>query len=139
MNAHDARLSFIARRYPYVWELIGGGPGGPHERVELNPQPLPPKAIGALVVSILVERAMFRDDFSRLEEEIDNYCGNGRWRTLILIPKPPVPDPEPDPWPIMLGAALTAAEMCHAAEPGLATVLGSAAQKLFAAGVQRSE
>ncbi len=44
----------IARRFPALWELVGGGPGGlkqtgvgaqnPAGEVALNPQPLPPKA-----------------------------------------------------------------------------------------------
>jgi hypothetical protein len=53
----DFFLRLIARRFPQIWEILGGGPAGPGgpghaaagaqdrvDEVALNPQPLPPKA-----------------------------------------------------------------------------------------------
>jgi hypothetical protein len=128
LTVSDTVLRFLALRNPYIWEVVGGGPLGRFEQVALNPQPLPPKEIGATLVSVLAERAAVGGSFSRFEEDVDDWCGTG-WPHHI--PRPRDGGPDPVPWQVFLGAAVAAIELAHGLDGKDAEHVGAAAQKLF--------
>ncbi|GAA4479832.1 hypothetical protein GCM10023171_05760 [Microbacterium panaciterrae] len=125
MDVSEARLRFFAQQNQYIWEIIGGGPLGWNA---LNPQPLPPQAIGAAFVSILAERASIAGSFSQFADEVDVWCLTGHPRH---IPKPKGTGPDPLPWQVFLGAAVAAVELAHGLEAEDAEQVGGAAQQLF--------
>lgn len=124
----DSFLRFLALRNPYIWEVVGGGPMGRFGQVALNPQPLPPREVGAALVSVLAERAAVGGSFSKFAEDIDNWCGTG-WPHHI--PQPKGGEPDPSPWQVFLGAAVAATELAHGLDGKDAEQVGAAAQKLF--------
>lgn len=124
----DSFLRFLALRNPYIWEVVGGGPLGRFGHVALNPQPLPPREIGAALVSVLAERAAVGGSFAKFAEDIDNWCGTG-WPHHI--PQPKGGGPDPLPWQVFLGAAVAAIELAHGLDGTDAEQVGAAAQKLF--------
>lgn len=124
----EARLRFLARHNPYVWEVVGGGPLGHHEWAALNPQPLPPIDVGAVLVSILAERASISGNFAQFADEVDFWCATGWPRH---IPKPKGAGPDPLPWQVFLGAAVASVELAQSLEREDAGHAGDAAQKLF--------
>ncbi|WP_417563339.1 hypothetical protein [Microbacterium sp.] len=102
-------IALIARINPQIWEIVGGGPGGGiriggfHETVELNPQPLPPKAVGAVspglhygagVGAELVRIATTAHVLHVAFEPGDDICPPPRKHPPIPWPFPP----EPYPW-----------------------------------------
>lgn len=124
----DSFLRFLALRNPYIWEVVGGGPLGRFGQVALNPQPLPPREIGAALVSVLAERAAVGGSFSKFAEDIDNWCGTG-WPHHI--PQPKGGGPDPLPWQVFLGAAVAAIELAHGLDGKDAEQVGAAAHKLL--------
>lgn len=124
----DTFLRFLALRDQYIWEIVGGGPLGRFGQVALNPQPLPPKEIGAALVSVLAERAAIGGSFTKFAEDIDDWCGTG-WPHHI--PKPHGDGPDPLPWQVFLGAAIAALELAHGLAREDAEQVEAAAQKLF--------
>ena len=100
MALNTSLIAIIARKYPQIWEIVGGGPAGPGglrsriDAVALNPQPLPPAfrygaAVGRQVVQTAATAHMLKIAF----EPGDDICPPPRrW--------PPIPfPPEPDPYP----------------------------------------
>lgn len=79
--SRDAVLAFLARRFPELWEVVGGGPGGPRSWAadELNPQPLPPRrALFVELARAVIERA-------GLIHEVAGAIGRGGGESSIII------------------------------------------------------
>ncbi len=99
-------LRIIARRFPQIWDAIGGGHG--FDEVALNPQPLPPryKFVKELAQVIINRAGLIRDIAANLRVEnfeergiivvggrdfltmIDDWCGND-FRLKRPKPRPP--------------------------------------------------
>lgn len=128
----DFLLRLFALHNQQVWEVIGGGPLGLRSRLDqvaLNPQPLPPKEIGAAMVGAIATRAFMTRDFSRIMEDIEELCPRDR---KVPQPKGPFDEPVPQPnWETWLGAATAAVELSHGLEGEAAEQLTSAANYLF--------
>jgi len=121
ISSSSDRLEFLANFNDKIWELVGGGPLGLRDRVNLvalNPQPLPPVDAGRLLLQVMARGIIViggRDGDAReaFMADIEDWCGTGwprRW------PQPPQPGPYPDPRErlnpeTLLGGALAAAEL----------------------------
>jgi hypothetical protein len=99
----------IARRFPAVWDLLGGDR---FDSVALNPQPLPPRAMFAVEFArAAVDRLVLIQETAdaiangadqrgiiivggRISQLVDDICGTTFPRKF---PVPPRPGPEPDP------------------------------------------
>ena len=99
-------LRIVARRFPQIWDVIGGGHG--FDAVALNPQPLPPRwAFAQSFAEVLIRRVeLMRDMAANLRAEqfeergiivvggraflsaVDEFCGNG-FRLVRPKPRPP--------------------------------------------------
>jgi hypothetical protein len=147
-------LGLIARRFPQIWDVIGGGSFG--DEVALNPQPLPPRerfirALGGAVVAraeLLAEVAVATGERGSdrgiiivsgyVNRLVDDWCGTGY--------RPKWPFPGPPPWwfrsevsardILTLGASLHNASR-EAFDPVLGRALGDAANKLADVGLER--
>lgn len=128
----DFLLKLVARHNASVWEVVGGGPAGLRTRLDwvaLNPQPLPPKELGAAALHALAARAFMTRDFTRFMDDVEGLCPRER-----KVPKPrgPFDEPVPQPnWQSWLGAAVAAVELAHGLEGDSADQLTSAANYLF--------
>jgi hypothetical protein len=111
-NPWNSVLAKILRQHPEMWEVVGGGlggPGGPSfgEKVTINPQPLPPRiAFLVSVAQAVISRAELLQeiaDATRREGEqhgiifvggytsrfSDDWCGNGfRLKWPFTGPRP---------------------------------------------------
>jgi hypothetical protein len=121
-------LAFIGRRFPAVHDLVPHGVLTSRiDYVALNPQPLPPRVMGALVAGKLLELGWEADRFgveltSSADWE-DELCP--RWPRLPKLPPHVGTSPDPDPGPDWLldyhfGVATTLAAAASDAE--LATI-----------------
>jgi hypothetical protein len=94
-------LSIIGRRYPAVYDLIPRGPLSRFSAIALNPQPLPPYALGAAIATEFVQTSWLTDrfgfDVERSLDDLDNWCPIGSPR--FKLPPWFLPIPEPDPHP----------------------------------------
>jgi len=97
-------LTIIGRRFPAAYDIIPRGPllaQAGFSEVALNPQPLPPHALGAAVAAEFIHTAWFADRFGLDQgvafEDLDDWCPtvpkNLKWPPHW----PPIPDPEPHP------------------------------------------
>lgn len=148
-------LAIIARRFPAVWDVIGGDLN-PADLVALNPQPLPPRerfvrALGDAVVTRAEQLAEVAGAMGDRGEErgiiivggyvnrlVDDWCGTGY--------RPRWPFPGPPPWwfsqevssrdILTLGASLHQASR-EAFDPIVSRSLGEAADKLAQVGLER--
>lgn len=148
-------LAIIARRFPQVWDVIGGGLS-PADLAALNPQPLPPRerfvrAAGEALVARTEQIAEVDRAFGDGSEErgiiivsgyinrlVDDWCGTGY--------RPRWPFPGPPPWwfqqevggrdIVVLGATLHEASR-QAFDPVVRRALDDAAGKLAQVGLQR--
>jgi hypothetical protein len=133
MEINSYLLTIIARRVPAIWDVINQG-----SYVALNPQPLPPEAVGARVGVELARLAWTSEklgqQLSPVADWEDDPCGTVPLRLKLpkwLVPNPPEPDPEP--WWLegyFLGLACSLAvarESSHSEfiQGALATTLGS--------------
>lgn len=141
------RVAFVASLDDRIWELVDGGPQGLLERrlshVALNPQPLPPREAGGLLLSVLARGIIVvggRDGaaIDAFLEDIEDWCGTGwprRW------PRPG-PGPTPDPrenvdTSALLGGALAAAELAASYPAGeLQELFERAAEQLTEAALR---
>lgn len=99
-------LKIIARFNPAILDAVF--PHGPVFRassrfseVALNPQPLPPHEIGALIAAEFVQAIYFANRFGLDQEvifaDLDDWCPT-RPRKIKLPPWwPPIPEPDPEP------------------------------------------
>lgn len=111
MALNDSLISIIARKFPAIWEIVGGGPAGPggrgqwyelntqpippRELAALNPQPLPPAArYGAAVGMELIRVATTAHLLHTAFEPGDDICPPPRTSPPIPFPFPP----DPYPW-----------------------------------------
>jgi hypothetical protein len=106
MNISSKLFAMLAQRLPAMYDVIPRGPIGllPQARlseVALNPQPLPPIALGAAVASEFVHTAWLADRFGLEQglafDELDDWCPT----TVSKVKLPPWwgPSPEPEPRP----------------------------------------
>jgi hypothetical protein len=102
MALNTSLIAIIARRHPQIWEIVGGGPGGPGgirsriDAVALNPQPLPPAfRYGAAVGRQVVQTAATAHLLKIAYEPGDDICPPPRHWPPIPFPWPPEPDPYP--------------------------------------------
>lgn len=102
MSIGKKLLSWIGQRNPAIFDVIPRGPESVLSHVALNPQPLPPAALGAAIASEFIRTAWQADRFGLDQgiafRELDDWCPTGRPK----IPKlpiwwPPIPDPPPHP------------------------------------------
>lgn len=147
-------IGLIARRFPAVWDIIGGL--RPGDLVALNPQPLPPRErfVTALADALVGRAEQLAEVAGALgdpgEERgiiivsgyvnrlVDDWCGTGY--------RPRWPFPGPPPWwfsqevsardILVLGAGLHQASRA-AFDPTIGRSLGDAADKLAQVGVER--
>ena len=102
----DQILRIVARRFPQIWEVVGGGHS--FDEVALNPQPLPPhEAFAEALAQAIIRRAeLVRDVAASLGSDqiaergiivvggrdlsamIDEFCGNN-FRLVRPKPHPP--------------------------------------------------
>lgn len=140
-------LALIGRRYPAVYDVIPHGPllgpvwGSWGSEVALNPQPLPPRELGAAMAVEFMRTAWFADRFGfnqgTVLNELEDWCPTVPRRPKLPPWWPPVPEPDPPPdWLLdfHLGFAVVACRRCHriggyasrrAGEQGARTVAGS--------------
>lgn len=150
-------LILLARRFPQLFELLGGGPGGqPGDEASLNPQPLPPRAAFAseLARTAIHRFELLRELSSALHSDaeergiiivsgyvtkfVDEICGNDfrfRW---------PFPSPRPNWFKNELGGLDLVVMAAQFEEEANATfhknfqrTLGNASARLAEAGVAR--
>jgi hypothetical protein len=105
MALNTSLIAIIARKYPQIWEIVGGGPAGPGgpgvirsriDAVALNPQPLPPAfRYGAAVAHQVVQTAATAHMLKIAFEPGDDICPPPRHWPPIPFPWPPEPDPHP--------------------------------------------
>ncbi|MGH8437702.1 MAG: hypothetical protein ACRERW_01345 [Pseudomonas sp.] len=96
-------LAIFGRRNPSIFDaVIPHGPLSRFEEVALNPQPLPPRVLGAAIADELISSfrlaQRFGLDNGRLLAEIEELCPR-RWKDLKFPPgwpRPPRPDPPPE-------------------------------------------
>lgn len=123
----SSRVTFLGTLDDRIWELVDGGPQGLRDRrfshVTLNPQPLPPREAGHLLLSVMARSIIVvggRDGaaIDAFLEDIEDWCGTG-WPRRWPRPGPgPAPDPrENADLSALLGGALAAAELA-ASYPG---------------------
>lgn len=162
-SSRESLLVFLAKRFPQLWEIIGGGPVGPggHRfgaEVALNPQPLPPRWIffTELARAVASRAELVQEIAGAIKGEgdergiiivsgyvsrfVDEVCGNGfrlRW---------PRPGPRPDWFAEEVGGMellVVAAEMDQAAHEAfsqdLSQTLRNAATKLIETGISRMQ
>lgn len=123
MELHNSLIAMLGRRYPQLWEVVGGGPGGGirtrADAVALNPQPLPPGCqYGAGVAQEVVRIATTAHVLKVAFEPGDDLCPPPRFWPPIPFPWPP----DPGPWrdhpefdiDYALGMAMTLAASAHA-------------------------
>jgi hypothetical protein len=150
-------LGLVGRRFPAIFDLIGGGLS-PADLVALNPQPLPPRerfiaALGEALVARAEQLAEVASAMSDRGEErgiiivsgyvgrlVDDWCGTGY--------RPRWPFPGPPPWwfaqevtardILTLGASLHRASR-DAFDPIVGRALDEQADKLARAGLERME
>jgi hypothetical protein len=147
-------LAVLGKINPAVWDvIIPHGPVGPGARVQLNPQPLPPKE-QLLVASASVAhdialaavgaQAAGADSARLVSDAIDDWCGTRPphipipWPSPWPFPWPPEPEPHPD-WDIgasRVVGALALASVASRMEAGDARdALGKGAEQLLDAGL----
>ncbi len=96
-------LAIIGRRLPApaVFDVIPRGPLSRFLEVSLNPQPLPPHELGAVVAAEFVHTAWLGDRFgldpALLFDDLDDWCPTVPKRLKLPPWWPPIPDPEPHP------------------------------------------
>lgn len=147
-------LRIIARKYPQVWDVIGGG--GRLESVALNPQPLPPReAFVYELAGVAVDRLLLIQETAdliggdgdrqgiivvggRISELVDEFCGTG-WPKKFP-PKPPGPDPDPrfSAIELLLVASRFLTAAGAVANPQLADELNRAGERLMDEAVNRT-
>jgi hypothetical protein len=99
-------LLIIARNNPILYEIIF--PRGPVFRarsrvseVTLNPQPLPPHEIGAMLATEFVQAIYFANRFGLdprvIFDDLDDWCPTIPRRIKLPPWWPPIPEPEPEP------------------------------------------
>jgi hypothetical protein len=106
-NVNRAIFELIAARDPRIWDVIGGGHNYSKAAAELNPQPLPPRAILAFAAAFAqeaVDRMVLMQEIAdamprqgeqqgiiivsgRLALLVDELCGNN-FKIKIPIPRP---------------------------------------------------
>jgi len=139
-SAHDLaraltggdRLEFLAFLNPRIWEVVGGGPAfrRGREAVELNPQPLPPIAIGYQQVVAMATAAIAAGDGGdkTFMLDLDDWCGTGwprRW-------PPPRRFGTEEMSEVLIGAGLGASRLAAAYEDGpQREMFDAAANQLF--------
>jgi hypothetical protein len=152
-NTNVAALRLIAKKFPAIWDTIGGGR---FDAVALNPQPLPPRE------AFLVEFARAAADRlaliqetadligsngdrqgiivvgGRVSELVDEFCGTG-WPKKFP-PKPPGPDPDPrfSATELILAASRFLTAAGGVANPQLADELNRAGERLMDEAVNRA-
>ncbi len=160
-SSRESLLIFLARSFPKLWEVIGGGPvglrgGRPGDEAALNPQPLPPRwrFLTELTRAMTTRAEMVQEVSSAIMREgeergiiivsgyvsrfVDEICGNGfrlRWRR---------PGPRPNWFAEELGGMdllVMAAEMDQTAQEAfnqnLRQALTTAATKLIETGISK--
>jgi len=98
-------LAIIGKRYPAFWDAkFPHGPASLNHSAEvmLNPQPLPPYALGSAVATEFIRTAWLAERFgldqARLFSDIEDICPPPR-KLPKLPPWWPWPWPTPDPHP----------------------------------------
>jgi hypothetical protein len=104
-----AAFRLIAKKFPAIWDVIGGGR---FDSVALNPQPLPPREAFTLEFArAVVDRLLLIQETAdaiasngdrqgtivvggRISQLVDEICGNNFPKKF---PIPPRPGPDPDP------------------------------------------
>jgi hypothetical protein len=94
-------LEIIGRRLPAIYDVIPHGPLARLDRVALNPQPLPPRELGAALASEFIRAAWLAErlggDAGRAFDDLDDWCPTVPKRIKLPPWWPPLPDPDPDP------------------------------------------
>ncbi|MCE4556033.1 hypothetical protein [Pelomonas cellulosilytica] len=107
MNLDQRLLAIIGRRLPAIYDVIPRGPqglAGLHERVNaaaLNPQPLPPEALGAALAQEFAHTAWTADRlglaWKNVAQDLDDWCPTRPHKIKFPIHWPPIPEPDPQP------------------------------------------
>ncbi len=100
-------LALIGRRYPAVYDVIPHGPllgqvwGNWGSEVALNPQPLPPRELGAAMAVEFMRTVWYADRFGLDQgivfNELEDWCPTVPRRPKLPPWWPPVPEPDPPP------------------------------------------
>lgn len=126
------RLEFFAQFNSRILELLGGGPAGwrLREAAELNPQPLPPVAVGHEQVLLMASMAIAVGEGGdkTFMADLDDWCGTGwprRWPRPKRFGQEEIVD-------LLLGAGMGAARLAAAYEDGpQREMFDAAANQLF--------
>ncbi|HEX8530252.1 MAG TPA: hypothetical protein VF646_09520 [Cytophagales bacterium] len=101
MELNAQFLAIIGRRMPALYDLIPRGPLSRFSEVMLNPQPLPPQALGAALAGEFLHAAwhanLYGQDPGPLFAELDDWCPTFPRRLKLPPWWPPIPEPEPEP------------------------------------------
>lgn len=125
-------LALIGRRLPAVFDVIPRDPFA----VALNPQPVPPREIGAALASEYLRMLSLQErlgiDPARANGDLDDWCPTPPRlpRFPLWWPPLPIPDPQPD-WTSDL-------HLGFAARLAATPLTGSALSKHVDAAIERS-
>ncbi|GAA4342981.1 hypothetical protein [Microbacterium rhizosphaerae] len=126
MALSSSIIAIIARRYPQIWEIVGGGIGGglrQRSAVEKAEVHMPPAmAYGAAVGAELVRAAGYAQVLNVAFEPGDDICPPRRWPPFPWPPAPHRGDDEGD-----IDYALGLAFALEASSAGWASLKGAGA------------
>ena len=104
-NQYQGILEFLASRFPQIYDAIGGGQFFSQAAVEINPQPLPPRATFlAAFTQEVIDRVLLTQEIAdainqkgdqqgiiivggKISMLVDELCGNN-FKIKIPIPRP---------------------------------------------------
>lgn len=94
-------LAIIGRRIPAIYDVIPRGPLSRFSEVALNPQPLPPRELGAAIAAEFIHTGWLSErfgfDLDQAFNDLDDWCPTVP-KGLKLPPWwPPIPEPDPQP------------------------------------------
>jgi hypothetical protein len=101
MVIHRKLLAIIGRRNPAYYDVIPRGPLGLGAAVALNPQPLPPAALGAAMAGEFMQATWMAErgglDPGVLQRILEDWCPTYPRRPKLPPWWPPIPEPDPQP------------------------------------------
>ncbi|MBC8074745.1 MAG: hypothetical protein H7Y32_01610 [Chloroflexales bacterium] len=101
MTINRHLLAIIGRRLPAIYDVIPRGPQSLLSRSALNPQPLPPQALGSAIAAEFAHTAWIADRFGLdvgvVFDDLDDWCPTVPKRLKLPPWWPPIPEPEPHP------------------------------------------
>jgi hypothetical protein len=103
MQLNKKLLAIIGKRIPAIYDVIPHGPQWRLAQIALNPQPLPPRELGAAIADEFARSAWSAErgglDAKALMSDLDDWCPTRPKHPKLPPwwgPFPPEPEPRPD-------------------------------------------